>query len=70
MHDSSSWTVISFSAEGEKFYNQEDAKGGGGGGGDWFAQGQNPKYDSARFTKVCNIKEIQRFAKIPQTARD
>ena len=32
MHDSSSWTVISFSAEGEKFYNQEDAKGGGGEG--------------------------------------
>ena len=27
-------------------------------------------YDSARFTKPCNINEIQRFAKIPETARD
>ena len=43
----------------EKFYNQADAKGGGGGGGggeDWFTEGQNPKYDSARFTKECNMK--------------
>ena len=23
----------------------------GGGGGDWFTVGQNPNYDSARFTK-------------------
>ena len=53
----------------EKFYNQADAKGGGG-GEDWFTEGQNPNYDSARFTKECNINEIQRFAKIPQTARD
>ena len=46
--------------------------GGGGGGGaeDWFTEGQNPNYDSARFTKACNINEIQRFAKIPETARD
>ena len=39
--------------------------GGGGGGGaeDWFTEGQSPNYDSARFTKPCNINEIQRFAK-------
>ena len=59
----------------ENFYNQADAKGGGGGGGwrgeeDRFTEGQNPNYDSARFIKACNINEIQRFAKIPQTARD
>ena len=56
----------------EKFYNQADAKegGGGGGGGDWFTVGQNPNYDSARLTKECNINEIQRFARIPQTTRD
>ena len=58
----------------EKFYNQADAKGGGGGGGggevDWFTEGQIPNYDSARFTKACNINEIQRFAKIPETTRD
>ena len=53
----------------EMFYNQADAKGGGG-GGDWFTVGQNPNYDSARFTKECNINEIQRFARIPQTTRD
>ena len=55
-----------------KFYNQADAKGGGGMGGaeDWFTEGQSPNYDSARFTKACNINEIQRFAKIPETARD
>ena len=51
----------------EKFYNQADARGGGG---DWFTVRQNPNYDSARFTKECNINEIQRFAKIPETARD
>ena len=47
-------------------------QGGGGGGGeeDWFTEGQNPNYDSARFTKACNINEIQQFAKISQTARD
>ena len=44
----------------EKFYKQADAKGGGGGGGgggeDWFTDGpQNSNYDSARFTKACNI---------------
>ena len=59
----------------EKFYNQADAKGGwgmgrGGGAEDWFTEGQSPNYDSARFTKACNINEIQRFAKIPETARD
>ena len=56
----------------EMFYNQADAKGGGGGGGggDWFTVGQNPNYDSARFTKECYINEIQRFARIPQTTRD
>ena len=37
---------------------------------DWFTEGQSPNYDSARFTKACNINEIQRFAKIPETARD
>ena len=47
----------------EKFYNQADAKGGGGmGAEDWFTEGQSPNYDSARFTKACNINEIQRFA--------
>ena len=50
----------------EMFYNQANAKGGG----DWFTVGQNPNYDSARFTKECNINEIQRFARIPQTTRD
>ena len=57
----------------EKFYNQADAaRGGGGGGGgvDWFTEGQNPNYDSARSTEACNSNEIQRFAKIPQTASD
>ena len=61
----------------EKFYNQADAKGGGGmgggGGGGGVGlvyEGQSPNYDSARFTKACNINEIQRFAKIPETARD
>ena len=63
----------------KSFINQADAKGGvgmgGGGGGaggaeDWFTEGQSPNYDSARFTKPCNINEIQRFAKIPETARD
>ena len=44
--------------------------GGGGGAEDWFTEGQSPNYDSARFTKPCNINEIQRFAKIPETARD
>ena len=43
---------------------------GGGGAEDWFTEGQSPNYDSARFTKPCNINEIQRFAKIPETARD
>ena len=49
-----------------------DGWGGGGGGGAevWFTEGQSPNYDSARFTKPCNINEIQRFAKIPETARD
>ena len=61
----------------KSFINQADAKGsgdggGGGGGGaeDWFTEGQSPNYDSAQFTKPCNINEIQRFAKIPETARD
>ena len=45
-------------------------KGGGGGAEDWFTEGQSPNYDSARFTKGCNINEIQRFAKIPETTRD
>ena len=61
----------------EKFYKPSRCKGGvgmgGGGGGaeeDWFTEGQSPNYDSARFTKPCNINEIQRFAKIPETARD
>ena len=59
----------------EKFYNQADAKrgggmGGGGGAEDWFTEGQSPNYDRARFTKACTINEIQRFAKIPETARD
>ena len=60
----------------KSFINQADAKGewgwGGGGGAeeDWFTEGQSPNYDSARFTKPCNINEIQRFAKIPETARD
>ena len=44
--------------------------GGGRGEEDRFTEGQNPNYDSARFIKACNINEIQRFAKIPQTARD
>ena len=44
--------------------------GGGGGAEDWFTEDQSPNYDSARFTKPCNINEIQRFAKIPETARD
>ena len=47
-----------------------DGGGGGGGAEDWFTEGQSPNYDSARFTKPCNINEIQRFAKIPETARD
>ena len=51
----------------KQMYNQADVKGGGG-GGDWFTV--NPNYDSARFTKECNINEIQRFARIPQTTRD
>ena len=59
----------------KSFINQADAKGewGWGGGGaeeDWFTEGQSPNYDSAQFTKPCNINEIQRFAKIPETARD
>ena len=61
----------------EKFYNQAEANGerglgdgGGGGADDWFTKGQSPNYVSARFTKACNINEIQRFAKIPETARD
>ena len=45
---------------------QMQREGGGGRGG----LGQNPNYDSARFTKECNINEIQRFARIPQTTRD
>ena len=45
-------------------------EGGWGGAEDWFTEGQSPNYDSARFTKACNINEIQRFAKIPETARD
>ena len=49
---------------------QRGGGGGGGEGGDWFTVGQNPNYDSARFTKECNINEIQRFARIPQTTRD
>ena len=44
--------------------------GDGGGAEDWFTEGQSPIYDSARFTKPCYINEIQRFAKIPETARD
>ena len=30
---------------------QRGGGGGGGGGEDWFTEGQNPNYDSARFTK-------------------
>ena len=55
----------------ENFYNQADAKRGRRRGGeDWFTEGQNPNYDSARFTKACNINEIQTYAKIPETSRD
>ena len=58
----------------EKFYKPSRCKGGvgmgGGGAEDWFTEGRSPNYDSARFTKPCNINEIQRFAKIPETARD
>ena len=47
----------------EKFYNQADARGEGGGGGgggeDWFTEGPNPNYDSARFTKACNVNEFK-----------
>ena len=50
-----------------------DGGGGGGGGGGglvYITEGQSLNYDSARFTKPCNSNEIQRFAKIPETARD
>ena len=57
----------------KSFINQADAKGewgwGAGGAEDWFTEGQSPNYDSARFTKPCNINEIQRFAKIPHSAK-
>ena len=58
----------------KSFYKPSRCKGGvgmgGGGAEDWFTEGQSPNYDSARFTKPCNFNEIQRFAKIPETARD
>ena len=41
---------------------QRGSGGGGGGGGgaeDWFTEGQSPNYDSARFTKPCNINEFK-----------
>ena len=61
------WRCTTYMCD-EKFYNQADARGGGGGGGRGlvFTEGQNRNYDSARFTKACNIH----FANVPQTARD
>ena len=49
---------------------QRGEGGWGGGAEDWFTEGQSPKYNSARFTKACKNNEIQRFAKIPETACD
>ena len=54
----------------KQIQREEGGWGGRGGAEDWFTEGQSPNYDSARFTKACNINEIQRFAKIPETARD
>ena len=62
------WCCTTYMCE-EKFYKPSRCKGGGG-AEDWFTEGQSPNYDSARFTKLCNINEIQRFAKIPETACD
>ena len=58
----------------KRFITKQMQRGRGdgreGGAEDWFTEGQSPNYDSARFTKACNMKGIQRFAKIPETARD
>ena len=53
-----------------KQMQREEGGWGGGGAEDWFTEGQSPNYDIARFTKACNINEIQRFAELPETARD
>ena len=62
--------VVPLICEKKIFITKQMQRGGGGGGEDWFTEGQNPNYDSTRFTKACNINEIQTFAKIPDTARD
>ena len=53
----------------EENFNQVNAKGvgRGGRGKDQFYGRSN--YDNAWFTKVSNINEIQKFARIPQTIR-
>ena len=47
-----------------------EGKGREWGRKDQFTEDQNLNYDSARFSKTSNVNEIQRFARIPQAARD
>ena len=42
-----------------KQMQREEGGWGGGGAEDWFTEGQNPNYDSAWFTKACNINEFK-----------
>lgn len=50
--------------------NQRQGKGEGECGRTSLRKIRNEIYDSARFNKAGNVNEIQRFARIPQTARD
>ena len=54
----------------KSFINQADAKGEWGGGGGGRRTGLRKVKAQITIVRGSNINEIQRFAKIPETARD